>query len=184
MSGHKVSIRYAASLLDLAVNNKNLDAVSGDMVLVSDTLTGNPQLVRIISSPVVRSNIKLSIIEDIFKSRITSDSLNFLKFIILKNRENLLKNIVKRFLQLKDEYLGIVNVEVKAIVRFTTVQENKLISNMESFLHKKVKVKYIIDNELIGGFIARVGDTVFDASLKHQLDMLRKQFLSGSVSLN
>lgn len=184
MSGHKVSIRYAASLLDLAVNNKNLDAVSGDMALVSDTLTDNSQLVRIISSPVVRPNIKLSIIEDIFKSRINSDSLKFLKFIILKNRENLLKNIVERFLQLKDEYLGIVNVEVRAIVKFTTGQENKLISNLESFLHKKIKVKYIIDNELIGGFIVRVGDTVFDASLKHQLDMLRKQFLSGGISLN
>jgi F-type H+-transporting ATPase subunit delta len=51
-------------------------------------------------------------------------------------------------------------------------------------LDKKVRLKFRTDNEMVGGFIAKVGDTLYDASIKHQLELLRKQFLTGELSLN
>ena len=137
-----------------------------------------------LKSPVIKLQVKSSILNEIFKNKINSDSLNFLQFVIDKKREDLFVNIARKFLELKDEYLGILNVEITAAYEFTDDQKERLKKKFESELNKIIKLKYIIDKELIGGFIARAADTMYDASVKHQLEILRKQFLSGNVSLN
>ena len=184
MQDHKVSLRYASSLLDSAIEKKNLDSVSSDMELVFNTLEGKNQLNLMLKSPVIKPLVKSSIINEIFKTKITSDSLNFLQFVIDKKREDLLVNIAKKFLELKDEYLGILNVDITTAYDFTDIQQEQIKKQFESKLNKIIKLKYIVNKELIGGFIARVADTMYDASIKHQLELLRKQFLSGNVSLN
>ncbi|MDR3627684.1 MAG: ATP synthase F1 subunit delta, partial [Ignavibacteriaceae bacterium] len=108
----------------------------------------------------------------------------FLKFLVDKNRESLLEIIVKIFLELKDEQDGIVTVEVRAPESFTGEQLEKFKGNLEKTLNKKVRLNLKIDSDIIGGFIAKVDDTVFDASLKHQLELLKKQLLKGGASLN
>jgi len=57
-------------------------------------------------------------------------------------------------------------------------------SRLEKILNKKVRLNFKIDLDLVGGFIAKVGDTLYDASIKHQLELLKKQFLTGELSLN
>jgi F-type H+-transporting ATPase subunit delta len=184
MQDHKVSIRYASSLLDSAIEKKNLDPVSNDMELVFNTLGGKNQLNLMLKSPVIKPQVKSSILNEIFKTKISDDSLNFLQFVIDKQREDLLINIAKKFLELKDEYLGILNIEITTAFDFTEDQQEQIKKIFESKLNKIIKLKYIVNKELIGGFIARVADTMYDASIKHQLEILRKQFLSGNVSLN
>jgi F-type H+-transporting ATPase subunit delta len=184
MQDHKVSLRYASSLLDSAIEKKNLESVSTDMELVFNTLEGKNRLKLVLKSPVIKPQVKSSILNEIFKTKISSDSLNFLQFVIDKKREDLLVNISKKFLELKDEYLGILNVEITSAYDFTNDQQEQIKKNFETKLNKIIKLKYIINKELIGGFIARVADTMYDASIKHQLETLRKQFLSGNVSLN
>jgi F-type H+-transporting ATPase subunit delta len=184
MSEYKVSKRYAVSLLESAGEKKLVDAVYGDMQLIAATLGANKELIHVLSSPIIRPNVKLTILEEIFKSRVNSDTMAFLKFLVDKNRENLLENIAKIFLDLKDEQDGIVNVEVKAPEIFTEDQLEKFKANLEKTLDKKVRLNLKIDSEIIGGFVAKVGDTVFDASLKHQLELLKKQLLKGGASLN
>jgi F-type H+-transporting ATPase subunit delta len=184
MQDHKVSIRYASSFLDSAIEKKNLDSASNDMELILNTLEGKNQLNLVLKSPVIKPQVKSSIITEIFADKISVDSLKFLQFVLDKKREDLLSNIAKKFLELKDEYLGIVNVEITTAYEFTEEQQELVKKKFETNLNKIIKVRYIVDKELIGGFIARVADTMYDASIKHQLEILRKQFLTGSVSLN
>ena len=113
MQDYKVSSRYASSLLDSAVEKKNLDSVSNDMELVFNTLEGKNHLKLVLKSPVIKPQVKSSILNEIFKSKISSDSLNFLQFVIDKKREDLLVNIAKKFLELKDEYLGILMLRLQ-----------------------------------------------------------------------
>ena len=56
--------------------------------------------------------------------------------------------------------------------------------NFEKLLNKKIRFNFTIDPNVIGGFVAKVGDTVYDASLKNQLEILKKRFLKGGASLN
>ena len=184
MNDHKVSIRYAASLLDSAIDKKSLDSVSNDMELVLNTLEGKNQLNLMLKSPVIKPEVKSSILKEIFTTKITEESLKFLQFVIDKKREDHLVNIAKIFLDLKDEYLGIMNVEITTAYEFTEDQQEQVKKKFETNLNKIIKLNYIVNKELIGGFIARVADTMYDASIKHQLEILRKQFLLGNVSLN
>jgi len=115
---------------------------------------------------------------------IGKESLDFLKFIIEKNREDLLESILSKFLELRDQKIGIVNVIVKSAVELTDGQKAKMKENFEKVLNKRIRFSFTIDPSVVGGFVAKVGDTVYDASLKHQLEILKKRFLTGSASLN
>ncbi len=184
MSEQKVSIRYCNSLLETAIEKNILDAVYKDIGLISESLESSRELSMMLINPVIKSNIKLSVLESIFKNKIHSESFNFLNFLILKGRENLLSIISKKFLELRDDYLGIVSVKVSSAVNLDNSQIKNLQAKFEKLLQKKVKFIFKIDTSVLGGFIAEVNDTVYDASLKHQLELLKKKFLSSSVSAN
>jgi F-type H+-transporting ATPase subunit delta len=177
----KISIRYALSLLAIANEKGNLNTLSEDMELILSAINSSSDLRVLLASPVVKLDTKKLLFENIFKSRISSDSLNFIKFIAEKGRENLLQDIIMKFLNLKDEQLGIVNVDVHTAYDFSDEERKKFKEKLEDILKKEVKSRFITDRSIIGGFTAKVGDTVFDASLKHQLELLKNQFLKGSL---
>lgn len=184
MNESKVSVRYANSLLTSAIEKGNLQAVSADMELVLSSLVSSAELARTLSSPVIKPQLKTSILEEIFKSKISKETMDFLRFVVEKNREDILESIVKKFLDLRDQQEGIVNVNVNSAVELGDDQKEKLRQNFEKVLDKKIRFSFNIDPKIIGGFVAKVGDTVFDASLKHQLEILKKRFLKGGASLN
>ena len=184
MAETKVSTRYANSLLDLASEKNNLGEISKDMELVYTAINSSKELKNLLESPVVKSEMKQSILSEIFQNKIIDDSLNFIKFVVDKNREDILDSIIEKFLDLRDEKLGLVRVEVRTSFDFTDEQKEKLRKRLENILNKKAHLNFIVDKTIVGGFIAKVGDTVYDASIKHQLELLRKEFLQGSVHLN
>jgi F-type H+-transporting ATPase subunit delta len=184
MAETKVSSRYANSLLDLTSEKNNLDEISKDMELIQTAVRSSSELKNLLESPVIKPEVKQSILNEIFKNKISGDTLNFVKFIVDKNRESFLGSIIEKFLEFRDEKLGVVRVEVKTSFDFTNEQKEKLRRKIESILNKKAYLNFIVDKTIVGGFIAKVGDTVYDASIKHQLELLRKEFLKGSVQLN
>ena len=184
MADFRVLHRYAVSLLETAIEKKNLDVITTDMQLLVDTFKQSKQLELMLESPVIRPELKLKILKEIFGKKISKESIDFIEFVISKQRESLLQSIGNRFLELRDEHLGIANVIVTATSEFTNEQKNVLKSRLEKILNKKVRLNFKIDLDLVGGFIAKVGDTLYDASIKHQLELLKKQFLTGELSLN
>jgi F-type H+-transporting ATPase subunit delta len=184
MTDYKVSYRYASSLLETAEEKNILDNTAKSIQLIKDTLKENSNLQRILENPVVKPYVKISILEEIFKSKIDNDTLNFIRFVVHKNRESFLLNIVENFIELYDAKLGIVNVIVKTAFEFDDEQKRLLKDRLEKYLNITTRIGYLLDENIVGGFVARIGDTVYDASLRHQLELLKKQFLSGGVSLN
>ena len=184
MSDFRILHRYATSLLETSLEKKNLDSITSDIGLLVATLEKSRELELMLKSPIVRAESKLAILKEIFVKKISKDTMDFLEFIISKKRENLIRDIGKRFLELRDEHLGIANVVVTTSVEFSNEQKNVLQNKLEKILDKKVKLNFKTDANLVGGFIAKVNDTLYDASIRHQLELLRKQFLTGEISLN
>lgn len=184
MADFRILHRYATSLLETSIEKKNLDIITSDIQLLVETLDKSRQLQLMLESPVVKPEVKLNILKEIFSSKISKDSMDFIEFVISKQRESLLKSIGKRFLEIRDEYLGIANVFVTTATEFNNDQKSLLESKLEKILNKKVRLNFKTDLNLVGGFIAKVNDTLYDASIKHQLELLKKQFLTGDISLN
>lgn len=184
MANHKVSLRYAASLIDLAVEKNMLDIISNDVEFVLNILKKSPDLMRALENPVIKPETKSSILDEIFKSRINKETMHFIRFLVKKGRENLLAEIASKFLDLRDESMGIVNVEVQTVFDLTEDQKEKLKNRIEKVLNKKARFRIKIHPEVIGGFIAKVNDTVYDASVKHQLEILKQKLLKNGTALN
>ncbi|HZW37683.1 MAG TPA: ATP synthase F1 subunit delta [Ignavibacteriaceae bacterium] len=184
MVDNKVSLRYASSLMQLAMEKKNLDILSRDLERIHSDLVSHHQLLLALQNPIIKSEVKLSILKEVWKDKVSNDTISFLELIVQKGRENLLQDIAAKFIELTNKHLGIVLVEVTAAGEFTPEQDKEIKSKLKSLLNKEVKVKYKIDDSIIGGFQARVGDTVYDATIKHQLEQLRKRFLEGNTLIN
>jgi F-type H+-transporting ATPase subunit delta len=184
MAEQKVSARYALSLLDSAIQKDLLDAVSNDIEFISSVLKQNPNLLRMLENPVVKTEMKSSILEEIFKNKVNSETMEFVLFVVKKKREEILSSILEKFKELRDLKLGFVNVNVLVASEFSDSQRNELQNKLQNVLKKKVRMSYKVDEKILGGFIVQAGDTVFNASVKHQLDLLKKHFVEASPIKN
>jgi F-type H+-transporting ATPase subunit delta len=180
----KVSIKYASSLLDLAFEGKIDKQISDEIESVLEVIAVNQQLKKVLQNPIIKSDIKQNIIEKIFKGKISKELFDFISFIVKKNREDILSEILLKYIDLRNERLGIAKVDILSSAGFDDKQTENLLVKLEKILNKKVLVNFKIDSSLIGGFIAKTGDTIIDASLKHQLEILRKQFFKSGMALS
>lgn len=184
MAASKVAIRYASSFLESSIEKNNLDLVSKDFEIVYDALQKSYELVRFIKSPVIKNETKQSVLTEIFKDKISKQSIDYLLFVTSKGCEDILIEILEKFFHLKDDYQKVARIQITTSYEFTAEQKKQLTEKFEALLNKKVILSFSVDNKLIGGFVAKVGDTIYDASVVHQLELLKKQFLQGSISFN
>ena len=184
MPSSTVANRYAQSFLDTSIEKNILDKVSGDFEFIYQTLKKSDDLFRATKSPVIKSETKKTVLNEVFEKIISKDSMGFLEFVIDKGREEILTEILEKFENLKDEHAGVVKVDVTTAFDFSNEQRAQIQQKFESFLNKKTRLTYKVDQNLIGGFIAKVGDTVYNASMLHQLGLLKKQFLLSRITLN
>jgi F-type H+-transporting ATPase subunit delta len=180
----KVSQRYAISLFQLAIEENKLDAIAADVDLIYGALKSHKELRSVIMSPIFKSDVKLSVLDSIFTGKVSVETGNFIKVVVGKGREALLESICERFFALKNEHLGIANAEIKTAFKLSEAQIDEIKNKLSAILNKKINISVKIDKEIIGGFVARVDDTVYDASVKHQLDIMRKELYQGKSELN
>lgn len=184
MASSKVAIRYSKSFLDTSVEKNILDKVAKDFEFVANTFDSSADLLRAVKSPVIKSETKMNILTEVFGSKISKDSLDFISFVIAKGRDEILVDILRVFESLKDKHIGVVKVDVTTAFDFSDDQKQQLQKKFESFLKVKARLTFKVDKDIIGGFVAKVGDTVYNASIVHQLGLLKKEFLHGSATLN
>lgn len=181
MINNKISSRYARSLFDLAEDRNMLETIYLDAATVISMLDMSKELRNLLVNPIIKSGVKLNILSEILSGKVSSDMLNFVRFIIGKNREEYLGDIMHKFIGLRNDKLGIVDVVVKTAVVFSEEQTVLLNKKLESILNKKVQLSFVMDKNILGGFIARVEDTLYDASIRNQLLNLKKQLMLGST---
>ena len=184
MSDLNISNRYAQALMNLAVEKNSVEKISGDIEFINNTFVASKQLQLMLVNPVIKLEKKISIITELFGSKVSADTFEFMRFVIHKNRENLLFKIVKQFLVLRDKKLGLINAVIISPEEILDEQKKDLQMKLESYTQKKVRISFARDEKLVGGFLIKMDDTVIDASLKHQLELLKEKFLKGSSSVN
>lgn len=183
MSSRKVAIKYAQSLLDLAVEQNNVDVVVRDANFVLEVLKSNTNLIRTLQSPIIKSLLKQSILDEIFVNKVSESFISFIRFVVQKGRESILEEILISFDQLKNVKLGIAKVNLTTSLEVDDNQLEKIKTTLEGLLSKKVTFDKIIDASIIGGFVAQVDDKIYDASIKNQLELMKKQLVKGAATI-
>lgn len=183
MTHFRAAQRYARALITLAEEQNKLETIVGDLERISSIVRSSRELELFLQNPTIGKEKKRSALDEIFSARVDELTLRFVLFLVTKGRENILMQIIEHYRQMVDEKLGIVRVDVRSVIEFNTKQEQGLRSQLEGYTGKKVRVTYSLDRSLKGGFLARLGDTVFDASIRRQLELIEKKFMSdGSIT--
>lgn len=174
----KAAIRYAKSLLLLAVERKELDAVSRDMILMDNTIKASRDLVLFLRSPIISKSQKLKALQELFGDKVSSTTNAFIEIIVRKGRESEIVDMVSAFRKLYNEHSGIVEVEITTAGELGTQQREKLSTSLEARTGKKVILTERIDPAVRGGIRARIEDTVIDGTIQYKLEQLRNTLLT------
>ena len=182
MTNPRVARRYAKALVEMAEEQKETAAVVKDLESLRQLMKGSREFVLFLKSPIINRVKKHDVLRVLFEGRIGGATVRFLDLIAEKGREEILPDIIDQFFILRDERQGIVNVEVSVVSDFSKDQTAFLQKKLETYTGKSVRITFSVDKQLKGGFVARVGDTVFDGSVKRQLELLRQRFVEGNGS--
>lgn len=173
----KVASRYANSLLKIAIEENSLEDLHKDMLLVHDICTKNNDLVLLLRSPIVKSEKKKSIVDAVFSNHLSKISNTFISLIITKKREGLLSDIASSFIDVYKHHKKIKSATVTSAVALSKEQKNSITAILNSSKETEgVDLTEIVNPEIIGGMIIRVGDKQIDESIKRKLTNLEMEF--------
>jgi F-type H+-transporting ATPase subunit delta len=174
----KVAQRYAKALFDISLETNQLEKVKED--IESIRTVNNAELNAVLMSPVINGDKKISIFKAVFEGRISPLTISFFNLLFKKNRELALEEILVAF---EGFYRKFHNVEIMEITTATPVSDEvegyikNSLKKTGKFENITFEVRSKVDESIIGGFIAQIGDTIFDASIKHDLQVIKKQFI-------
>lgn len=174
MKSSKVASRYAKSLLEIAIEQKNIDSVLGDMMFLLEINNQSKDLELLIQSPIVKADKKIEIFEKIFE-QFEEVSKSFVRLITKNGRENLLPEIATSFDALVKEHKGIVPVTLISAKKLDDQTKKSILDKVSSSVEGTIEVNEILDKSLIGGFVVRMGDTQIDASISSQFNNLKQR---------
>ncbi len=184
MKRTRAARRYAMALMAVAEERNAVDRIAADIELIDATLRVSRDLKLLTVSPVVTPAKKKGAYHAVFADRVGGETMSFLDLLVSKEREALLPEIADQYSRLRDEREGIVRVDVTSAVELAVPQQQKLRERLEKYTGKKVRIRFELDGSLKGGLRVQIGDTVLDASVRRQLELLRAKFLEGGPGLN
>jgi F-type H+-transporting ATPase subunit delta len=146
-----------------------------------NAVNASDEFVALLNSPVIRHIAKVSIFKEMFASNISQLMMNFLILLAEKHRESIIPDIFSSFTDLYNEEKKLVPVRFTSAVEIDEALRNKLIESIAKRTGKTVLPTFSVDPALKGGVTIRIADTMIDASLRHQLDILYTE-LTGSAT--
>jgi len=176
MNTARIANRYAEALMTSAEELNILQKVSEDLTVLERAIKESHDFRLFLKSPIIKKEKKQQVFENTFGKSVQPLTMQFLNLLSEKNREDVLSSIIDAFFRLRDEALGIVNVNVLSATELSTQQASMISQRFEAYTKKKVHIHVNLDSQLIGGFVARIGDTMFDGSVRRQLELLRERF--------
>lgn len=175
MAGSRAAIRYARAILGLAQDQKAGEAVAEDMTGIVKTVAKSKDLRLMLNSPIVKPEIKKAALQEIFTG-VHAISEGLLNILVANKRLDLLDDVAAQYIILHDASQGKEKAVVTTAVPLTDVLKYKVLKKVKELTGNQVTIENKIDESIIGGFILRVGDMQYNASIANQLNTLKRSF--------
>jgi F-type H+-transporting ATPase subunit delta len=176
MAGTRAAIRYAKAILSLATDNQKAEAVQADMALIGQSIANNASLENVLKSPVVKLLEKAAVLDALFPS-VSSESKSLFTTLVSNKRVNILGQIATQYGILYDQVNNKENAFVTTAIPMTSELEEKVMAKLKTLTTKEVTLRKSVDANILGGFVLRVGDLQYDASVSNQLNTLKRKFI-------
>ena len=174
MSGIRAAIRYAKAILEIADSKGVASEVSADMTLIATTITGNSELTHFIQNPLIKTDTKKNVVIEVFAS-VNPVTQSLFHLLLENKRFEILAAIAVEYNNLFDVMNGVEFAKVTTAFPMDAALEAKVLSKIATFSDKKVTIENTVDASIIGGFILRIGDKQYNASVANRLHVLKRE---------
>lgn len=176
MNDSKISVRYARALFESAAEKKQLDNIRRDMLQILKVCQIS-EVNRLLISPVIPKSQKLKIFERVLSGHVEALTFSLLKLVIRNGREEFIPRIARYFIVLYKSHKGIVSATFTSAVPVSDKLRSKVEKIVQDTLKSSVELVMEDNEELIGGFVLRIEDQQYDASVARSLQKVKTQLL-------
>lgn len=178
MNESRAAIRYAKAVLDLAIEKKATAAVEADMRAFIGTISESKDLRGMLGSPVVRGNVKKEALAAIF-SGCHGITEGLISVLVDNKRISLLNEVALKYIILNEHLKGEGVAFVTTAVPISGALEKDILKKVAGMTGNKLTIENKIDKRIIGGFVLRVGDLQYDASIANTLSKIKREFTNS-----
>jgi F-type H+-transporting ATPase subunit delta len=168
------SLQYATALADIALEQGAAEPVKKQLEDFGAAYADSVELRNVLSSPAVERTAKLGVIEKL-AARLGASRIvrNFLFVVVDNQRTHLLPEILQTFENVIRQRQGMAEADVTSAAELTAPQKTQLQQTLERLTGRKIQAKYSLDPALLGGAVVRIGDTIYDGSVRNRLNQMR-----------
>ncbi len=171
----RAAIRYAKAIIDIATESNNASAVNNDMKTIGTAIKENGELHEFLSNPIVNGSIKMNALIEIFPS-LQAETKGLFQLLVANKRYEILSAITSQFNTLFDIASGIEQAVVTTAVPLTAELEVLVKNKLKEFSSNTISITNVVDASIIGGFVLRIGDKQYNASVANKLQQLKREF--------
>lgn len=177
MAGTRAAIRYAKAILDTAHDKGVATEVNNDMATIAETIGANAELNAFIQSPTTPVEVKQSALAEIFAD-VNAITKSLFRLLFENKRFEILEAIASEYNKQFEHMNGVEVAKVTTAIPMDKEMEGQVLSKILTFSNKKVVIENIVDPAIIGGFILRMGDQQYNASVANRLQVLKRELAS------
>jgi len=171
----RAAIRYAKAILETAVSTGKANQVNDDMKSIIAAVNSSADLKDFLASPIITSEVKMNVLSEVFGS-VQADTKSLFRLLQENKRFEILEAIATQFNAQFDEMNGVEVAKVTTAFPITADLEAKILAKATSISTKKITIQNTVDPSIIGGFILRIGDKQYNASVSNRLQELKREF--------
>lgn len=180
MKGVRAAIRYAKALMQLAKEKNSLDAVVLDIKMIHHLIEGSDDLRMLLSSPLIKSDKKQSILSSLFSGKVNDLTLKFIQLVVDHNREASLAVIAEEFIAIYNEKNNIAKVSLTTATALDANSREMILKTIkEKYNFSEIQLDESVDSDLLGGMVMRIGDKQLDASIRGQLRKIENELVQA-----
>jgi len=173
MSDAKISKRYAKALFEFAQEQKSLETIKSDMDYLYQLCEVSSDFVGMLKSPVIKIAKKLEIMKAVFENKLSETTMKFLSIISKSRREDIIPSMAEQFVLMYNDFMGLKKVKLFTATSLDNSTKEQISKILEAQTKKKIEIDEEIQEDLIGGFVLKIDDLQFDASIKSKLNRLK-----------
>ena len=174
-----LAVAYARSLLELAEERKQMEQADDELRALRDVIEANPTFRAFLRDPGVGEQERADTLKRVFGGKLSPLVMNFLGVVNAHGRMGKIEEIARAYDELLDERLGKIEVDVTVAQRLGPDQLEQVRRSVSAALKKDAVVHQYVDESIIGGIVLRVQDRLIDASVRAQLEGMRRRMLGA-----
>ncbi len=176
MSNNRAALRYAKAVLSLTADQKNADETYANMQLIATTIADSDELQTVLESSIIKTAVKKKALLAIFENHINSISKNLIDVLIDNKRLADFGAVATAYIELYNAETGKQIAKVITAISLTDDLKTQVLLKVKELTGKEAILENEVNPEILGGFVLRIGDIQYDASIANKLNILKREF--------